>query len=158
MKFVSTSPNPGLIEKEYPYRYKWSSVIGMIGICGLVSFGVGSLALSGKGLWWWWLLSAFLFIFFLFGVYVAVLNLFGNRRLILTRDSIYIPSIWKSEKYTVVRFSEITKMGLVDVQGNAILQLFVGDKEYDITHTWLPSLDTLDEILKITQERVNSSS
>jgi hypothetical protein len=83
--------NLGLIEKEFPYRYKWSSTIGVIISGGLGMFGMAWLAISGS--WFWWLGSLFMSVVFLGGFYIAVINLFGNRRLILTRESIYLPSV-----------------------------------------------------------------
>ena len=151
-----SSPNQGIIEKEYPYRYKWSSTLGVIISCGLGAFFMAWFAMHGS--WFWWLGSLFMFVFFLGGLYIAAINLFGNRRLILTKESIYLPSVWQAEKYSLIRFLDIKEVAVADVQGNLILQLTTDVKMYEITHTWLPSMDTFNEILKITQERASISS
>ena len=157
MKTNAEGPNPGLVEKEYPYRYKWSSTIGVLitGVLGV--FGGVWLAVSGNG-FWWWLFSLFFAILFFLGLYILVVNIWGNRKLVITRENIFVPSIWKSERYTMISFTEIEKAGLINVYGNVILRLFVGGKEYSITHSWLPSIDSFNEVLKIVNERVISSS
>ena len=152
MRLDISSSNLRLIEKEYPYRYKWSSTLSLIIICGLGAFGLAWLALNSS--WFWWLGSAFVFLLFLSGLYIAIINLFGNRRLILTKESIHLPSVWKSEKYTIIRFSDIKEIGLLTIQGTVILQLKTNIKTYEIVNTWLPSMDAFNEILDLTQERV----
>ena len=98
--------------------------------------------------------EVWVFVFlFLLGLFVTVINIWGNRKFILTRDNIYLPSIWKSKTYTLIPFSEIDKAVLTDVQGNVILRLFFDGKEYSITHSWLPSIDSFNEILQIVNER-----
>ena len=152
MKTNVEAPNLGLIEKEYPYRYKWSSTIGVLITGGLGAFGGAWFATLDNKVWWW-LLSIFFVFLFLLGLFVTVINIWGNRKFILTRDNIYLPSIWKSKTYTLIPFSEIDKAILTDVQGNVILRLFFDGKEYSITHSWLPSIDSFNEILQIVNER-----
>jgi len=153
MKKDVEAPNIGLIEKEYPYRYKWSSTIAMIVICGFVSYLAFQNALSEGGLLWWFS-SIFMFVISLFGFYNAIINLTGKRRLIFTKDKIYLPQIYKSEKYNEVLFSEITDIELVDIYGNGTLRIFVKKKEYTIVHSWLPSLDVFNEILQHVSNKI----
>ena|SRR6266496_3541535 len=160
MNFNVTLPTVESIEKEYPYRYRWSSTLLVIIACGVGAPGMAWLAIFGKGLlrWFWWFGSIFMLFLFLYGLYIAVINLFGNRRLIITRDSIYLPSIWKSEKYTLIPFAKVDKATLINLQGSAILRLFVDGNEYSIIHSWLPSLSSFTEILQMVNERIKPSS
>src|SRR5258708_28537761 len=153
MKFGVGSPNLGLIEKEYPYRYKWSSTIGLLITGGFGSFGGARFAELGDGIWWW-LFSLFFAILFLFILFVAFINIWGNRKVIVTKENIYLPSIWKTEQYTSIPFSEIDKAVLTNVYGNVILRLFVDGKEYSITHSWLPTENMFKEILAVVNERI----
>jgi hypothetical protein len=84
--------------------------------------------------------------------------LFGNRRLLITKNELYLPVVWKSETYTLIPFSEITGADLIELSGNVILRIFVHRKEFNITNSWLPSIDSFNEILQIVNERMKSPS
>jgi hypothetical protein len=140
-------PNVGLIEKEYPYRYRWSSIISMLLIGGFGTLFMVQAALS-------WIFTLLFASLFFWALYVSVINIWGNRRLIITKDKIYLPQIHKSEKYVEILFSDITNMDIVEVYGNGMLRLFVKRKEYTIVHSWLPSVDVFNEIVQHVSNKI----
>jgi hypothetical protein len=157
MKKNVAGPNPGLIEKEYPYRYRWSSTLIMLIAFPLLGVGMLNSALKGEG-WYWWIFSIFFIIFFICTLYILFVNLFGNRRLLITKKDLYLPVIWKSETYTQISFSDITEADLIELYGNVVLRIFVRRKEFNITHSWLPSIDMFNEIVQIVNERMKTPS
>ncbi len=153
MNSVNKIPNPDSIEKQYPYRYAWFPTLFMVFIGGLGTFGMVSLAIS-KGIAWPWFFTLLFFVLFIFGAWITIVNIQGKLRFIISKEGVYIPSIWNSKAYTFVEFSKISDVEYLEVQGNIILQLSVGSKKYSITHTWFPTKNAFQEIAEIVKERL----
>jgi hypothetical protein len=148
---MAKAPYPEYIEKEYPYRYRWFQVFLMIFLGFACTIGSIWEALSGIAKWIW-LFTPIFILMFLGGAAIAVANLLGKNRLIITKDSIYLPSVWKSDTYLIIPFADISRVEFMEYQGNKFLRLFVGKKEYPITNTWLPT-EAFQEIADLVAER-----
>jgi hypothetical protein len=108
---------------------------------------------ASKGFAWMWLFAFFFFALLLFGLWIAIVNIQG-KRFIITKDGFYLPSVWKSNSYVYIPFSDVSEVEFLEVQGNIILQLSVGNKKYAITHTWFPNRENFTEIVETLKKRL----
>jgi len=155
MKPFSEAPDFGWNEKQYSYRFSWYYTCVALLAGGLFTYMFVGLAYA-KNKPWDWAFAMLFFAIFLLGIQVAIVNIFGKLKLIITRDEIYIPLTWKWGSYTCIPFSEVRKIELINTKGNIFLQLMVGRKKYAITNTWFPSKGDFQEIVEIVQKRVQA--
>ena len=153
MNSLRQTPRPDLIEKTYLYRYAWSKTLVILAIGGLGAFGAAWLAIS-KGVVLSWLFAVIFLLMFLLGAWIAIVNIQGKLRVTISKDGIYLPSVSKPQSPTFVPFSEISAVELLEVQGNKIFQISVGDKQYSVTRPWFPGKNDFQEIIETIQERL----
>ena len=153
MNSSSQPSNQSSIEKEYPYRNAWSQTLTVLTAGGLGAFGMAWYALS-KNITWLWLIVAFFFSFFLLGVWITVVNVQGKLSFMISKEGIYIPLVWNSQRHTFVSFSEISEVEFLEFQGNTIFQVSAGNKKYPITKSWFPTKGDFQEIVDIIQARL----
>ncbi|MFT3890779.1 MAG: hypothetical protein QM730_04025 [Anaerolineales bacterium] len=147
----SSHQNP--IEKQYLYQSAWSQTLIVLSVGGLGAFGMAWLALS-KNIAWFWFLAAFFLCFFLLGVWITIVNIQGKLRFMISKEGIYLPLAWNSQRHTFVRFSEVSDVEFLEFQGNTIFQVSVGNKKYPITKSWFPDKGDFQEIVDIIQARL----
>ncbi len=152
MDASAPSDGPDFLEKQYPYRYAWSSVLTLLlggafivilfGGVTLVDAGVLSiLGTIGGG------------IIILGGVWLAVVNRWARLKLRVTREGIHVPSIWKWSASTLIPFEGLTHVMLLRRQGNMLLRFRLGDRNHLLAGWWLAPRD-FDQLVEIVRQRL----
>ncbi len=145
------SDGSDFLEKEYPYRYAWGSVLTLLlgGAFLVIIFGgvtlvdAGTLSILGTiggG------------IILLGGVWLAVVNRWGRLMLRVTREGIHVPSIWRWSASTLIPFAAVTEAGLLRRQGNTLLRLRAGSRNHVLTSWWLAPGD-FEQLVEIVRQR-----
>jgi hypothetical protein len=113
MNTRTTAPDPGIIEWQYRYQYRWSAVISVALIGGALAAGTIWLALFERRPW---ILAAAapLVAMFVLGGRAALINVQGSHRLIVARDGLYVPSFWSDRSYTRILYQAITRVETIN--------------------------------------------
>ncbi len=134
------APDPGIVENQYPYRYKWSAVISVVLVGGALAAGTIWLVFSERRLWILVAVAPLLAMLVL-GVRAALLNVQGRHRLIVAQDGLYMPAFWNDRSYTCIPFHAITRMETFKHEGTAFCYVWVGKRKYSLADSWLSPED-----------------
>ncbi len=135
-----TAPDPGIVEKQYLYRYRWSAVISVVLIGGALAAGTIWLALSERRPWIL-ILAVPLVAMFVLGGRAALINVQGRHRLVVAQDGLYVPAFWNDRSYTRIPFQAITRMETLEHEGAAFCHVWVGKRKYSLADSWLSRED-----------------
>ncbi len=150
MNMPVRAPDPGIVENQYLYRYKWSAVVSLALVCGALAAGTIWLALSERRPWIL-IAAAPLLAILVLCVRVALLNVQGRHRLIVARNGLYVPGFWHDRSYTFIPFQAITRMETFEHEGTAFCHVWVGKRKYSLADSWLSREDFAQVVETITR-------
>ena len=153
METFPQTPGSEHIQKQYPYRYSWSSILLIMLVGGSMTLVFVWKAFSEKKASDWFF-ALFSFAMLFISIWLIVVNVLGKLTVKITQTGIYLPSIWNWKSSIYIPFSAISNVELFKVQGNIYLRISAGKKKYSIVHRWFPHKEDFQEIMEIAQKQL----
>ncbi|TAK11383.1 MAG: hypothetical protein EPO32_12205 [Anaerolineae bacterium] len=149
-------PESSKIVKQYKYQYSLMNslllllLLGAYAISNLLSWADEPVLDK--------VMVAFALVVIFFALQITLASTYGNLKLFLTEEGLYLPNVLLWGKYRYLPFANVVRARAINMMGNEMLELRDGSKNFVVTNSWLPEKGAYQEIVEYVLARVPESA
>lgn len=158
------------IEYSFDYRFKWKNILGAFFIGSVLGVYETHVALTNtqrliingvielsvqQATVFYWISAVVMFGLMLLSIFSLIQNLFGTKRIVLSRNGLWLPGSMWSLREKFYEFSSIKSMRIVSIYRSDVLQVTTSNSSFAIACENLSSSDEFERVVSLMQQRVS---